>query len=75
MTVKTTFKWNFQSIATTTVHAFVVKYFRKDCGDLNEVALGNDDDKNDDDDDDDDDAKVKMLKLLKSAQVKQFLTG
>ena len=68
MTVKTTFKWNFQSIATTTVHAFVVKYFRKDCGDLNEVALGNDDDK--DDGDDDDDAKVKMLKLMKLAQVK-----
>ena len=50
------------------VHAFVVKYFRKDCGDLNEVALGNDDDK--DDGDDDDDAKVKMLKLMKLAQVK-----
>ena len=33
------------------------------------MALGNDDDK-DDDDDDDDDAKVKMLKLMKSAQVK-----
>ena len=32
------------------------------------MALGNDDDK--DDDDDDDDAKVKMLKLMKSAQVK-----
>ena len=70
MTVKTKFKWNFQSIATSTVHAFVAKYFRKDCGDLNEVASGNDDDKDDDDDDDDDDAKVKMLKLLKSAQVK-----
>ena len=50
------------------VHAFVVKYFRKDCGDLNEVALGNDDDKYDGDDDDD--AKVKMLKLMKLAQVK-----
>ena len=31
------------------------------------MALGSDDDK---DDDDDDDAKVKMLKLMKSAQVK-----
>ena len=39
----------------------------KECGDLTELTSDNDDDKNDDDDDD---AIVKMLKLLKSAQVK-----
>ena len=59
---------NVQSIATSTVQPFVTK----ECGDLTELTSDNDDDKNDDDDDDDDDddAIVKMLKLLKSAQVK-----
>ena len=41
--------------------ACVTEYVRKECGDLNEVASDNDDD---------DDANRKMLKLLKSAQVK-----
>ena len=45
----------------------MAKYLRKECSDLNEVASDNDDD----DDDDDDDDNIKMLKLLKSAQVKQ----
>ena len=53
---------NVQSIATSTVQPFVTK----ECGDLTELTSDNDDDKNDDDDD----AIVKMLKLLKSAQVK-----
>ena len=44
--------------------ACVTEYLRKECGDLNEVASDNDDDG------DDDDANRKMLKLLKSAQVK-----
>ena len=48
----------------------MTKYLRKECDDLTELTSDNDDDKNDDDDDDDDDAIVKMLKLLKSAQVK-----
>ena len=56
---------NVQSIATSTVQPFVTK----ECGDLTELTSDNDDDKNDDDDDDDD-AIEKMLKLLKSAQVK-----
>ena len=33
----------------------MAEYLRKECGDLNEVALDNDDVKDDDDDDDDDD--------------------
>ena len=33
----------------------MAKYLRKECGDLNEVASGNDDEKDDDDDDDDND--------------------
>ena len=37
------------------VQPFVAEYFRKKCGDLNEVASDNDYDKDDDDDDDDDD--------------------
>ena len=57
---------NVQSIATSTIQSFVTKYLRKECGDLTELTSDNDDDKNDDDDD----AIVKMLKLLKSAQVK-----
>ena len=49
----------------------MAEYLRKECGDLNEVASNNDDDDNDDDDDDEnDDDNIKMLKLLKSAQVK-----
>ena len=52
----------------------MAEYLRKECGDLNEVASNNDDDNDDDDDDDDDDDNdddnIKMLKLLKSAQVK-----
>ena len=32
------------------VQPFMAKYLRKDCGDLNEVALDNDDDKDDGDD-------------------------
>ena len=58
---------NVQSIATSPSQSFVTKYLRKECGDLTELTSDNDDDKNDDDDDD---AIVKMLKLLKSAQVK-----
>ena len=48
------------------VQHFVTEYLRKECGDLNEVASDNNNDK----DDDGDDTIVKMLKLLKSAQVK-----
>ena len=48
----------------------MAEYLRKECGDLNEVASNNDDDNDDDDDDDNDDDNIKMLKLLKSAQVK-----
>ena len=72
LTVKTIFNLNVQSIATFTVEPFVTKYLRKEYDDLTELTSDNDDDKNDDDDDDDDDddAIVKMLKLLKSAQVK-----
>ena len=42
------FNWDFQSKATSTVQPFEAKYFRIECGDLNEVASDNDDDKNDD---------------------------
>ena len=38
------------------------RYLRKECGDLNEVALDNHDDK-DDDDDDDDDANSKVVEV------------
>ena len=37
----------------------MVKYLRKECGDLNELASDNDNGKDDDDDDDDDDANSK----------------
>ena len=40
------------------VKPFVTRYLRKECGDLNEVALDNHDDKEDDDDDDDANSKV-----------------
>ena len=42
----------------------MAEYLRKECGDLNEVALHNDDVKDDDgDDDDDDDANSKDVKV------------
>ena len=51
MTVKTIFKWNFQSTATSKIQLFATECLRKGCGDLNEVASDNDDDKYDVDDD------------------------
>ena len=41
------------------VQSSVAKYLRKECGDLNEVALDNDDDK-----DDDDDANIKDVEVV-----------
>ena len=41
----------------------MAEYLRKECGDLNEVALHNDDVKDDDGDDDDDDANSKDVKV------------
>ena len=59
LTIQTTFNWNLQSIATSTV-SFVIEYLRKECGDLNEVASDNDDDK----DDRDDDANSKNIEVV-----------
>ena len=42
------------------VQSSVAEYLRKECGDLNEVALDNDDDK----DDDDDDANIKDVEVV-----------
>ena len=55
LTVKTTFNWNFQPKATSTVQPFLAEYLRKECDDLNEGTSDNGDNKDDDDDDDDDD--------------------
>ena len=41
------------------VQSSVAEYLRKECGDLNEVALDNDDDK-----DDDDDANIKDVEVV-----------
>ena len=52
LTVKTIFNWDLHSIATSTVLLFVATYLRKQCSDLSEVVLGNNDGKDDDDDSD-----------------------
>ena len=47
----------------SSVKASVIKYLRKECCDLNEVASDNDDGKDDDDDDDDGDANSKAVEI------------
>ena len=64
LTVKTIFNWDLHSIATSTVLLFVATYLRKQCDDLSEVVLGNDDGK--DDDDDDTDANNKDVKVVET---------
>ena len=42
----------------------LVRYLKKECGDLNEVTSDNNGDKNNDDDDDDDDANSEDIKVV-----------
>ena len=42
----------------------LVRYLKKECGDLNEVTSDNNGDKNNDDDDDDDDANSEDIEVV-----------
>ena len=53
----------------------MAEYFRKEYGDLNEVASDNNDDKDDDDDDDDASGKDVEVVEISTGEAKKCLTN